>query len=340
MISRETKQGFSLIELLVVIAIVGILIGLLLPAVQSVREAARRTQCLNNLRQLGLAVMNYESAFKYLPPSRTGLPTAPTVPVDLAISASVGNGISAHQSWLTLILPYLEQSQLADIYDFKKSWFDETPPSPATNNLTVTSTPVATFQCPSTPGTDRKDVYHVYNAAAGDYSSINEVKPKVYTQVLGISPSPPQSARDGVLSKWMRNPLRNVLDGTSNTLMLAECSGAPDVYVKRKLMTSADFALYTDDKVVLAGGKYVLADGTGWADPDRGFSINGATDSGLSPYGPRVMNGINASECFSFHPGGCSFVRADGSTEFVAETIDLAAFVARCTRAGGEVNRE
>ena len=324
-----TNRGFTLIELLVVIAIIGILIGLLLPAVQSVREAARRTQCMNNMRQLGLAIMNYESAHKALPPSRSGLPATPSTPVDLAISSAIGNGVTAHQSWMTLILPFIEQSNMSDRYDYKLEWFNST-------NLAMVQTPVSTFLCPSSPGGNRFDPYHVYNAAAGDYGSINEVKKKVFTDVLGVV-DPGPAARDGVLSRWNKNPLRNILDGTSNTFMLAESSGSPDVYVKRKLMTATDFAAYTDDKVVFYAGRYTFVDGVGWADPDRGFSINGATDSGLSPYGPKMMNAINASECFSFHATGCNFVRADGSTEFVAATIDTKVFVAKCTRAGNEV---
>ena len=129
-----------------------------------------------------------------------------------------------------------------------------------------------------------------------------------------------------------------VSDGTSNTFMLAECAGQPEVYVNGKAMNADLFALYTDDKVVEFNGAYVPTDGTGWADPDCGFSINGATPDGLNKYGPAMINAINVSEAYSFHSGGANFAMSDGSTHFVRETVDALTFVQLCTRAGGAVN--
>jgi prepilin-type N-terminal cleavage/methylation domain-containing protein len=342
---RRRNQGFTLIELLVVIAIIGILVGLLLPAIQGVREAARRTQCLNNARQLGIAVMNYESAMKYLPPSRWGTSRTISNSPIAGVTINTHNAKTKDHSWLALILPHIEQVNLADLYDGTNNsyWWNGAPTAnPASNNLAVSRTPVGTFLCPSSAGSNRTDPYLVIGAAAGDYSSINEVKQNFYTGGLGMAASavPSQRARDGVLAKDVRNPLRDVVDGQSNTIMIGEAGGAPDVYLRRKLMTQVEYDAYVadgGDKVTNAvSGRFVLVDGTGWADPDRGYSINGARPSGAAG-GAKVMNYINASEPFSFHPGGCVFVRADGSAEFVAETIDPATFAAKVTRAGGEI---
>jgi prepilin-type N-terminal cleavage/methylation domain-containing protein len=334
---KNGRSGFTLIELLVVIAIIGILVGMLLPAVQSVREAARRTQCMNNVRQLALAVMNHESALQYFPPSRWNLNgTTTDFPISSGSGHAAGTGVTTSQSWMTLILPYIEQVNLSDTYDKKKDWC-------YMDNLPTISQQVTMFLCPSAPGSDRTDPYHLVGAAAGDYGSINEVKPKAYTVGLGLATAPSQKARDGVISKFVKNRIRDIIDGTSNTIMIGECAGQPDVFVRRKPMDATLFAAYGDDKVVNASGRYVCADGTGWADPDCGFSINFANKDGNSTSvaaatGPWLpMNAINSSEPYGFHSGGAVFARADGSTEFVAESIDLTLFVNRSTRAGGEL---
>ena len=327
--SKSAKAGFTLVELLVVIAIIGILISMLLPAVQQVREAASRVSCANNMRQLGLALHNYESAHRAFPPSRLD-------PDDQAIPSSVSNhpgAESAFQSWSTLILPFIEQGNLASQYDFKQAWFDQE----NSDNYTVIATQVNVYKCPSSPVKDGTDPYHCVGAAAGDYGSINEVKKRVYTDVLEVA-EPSEAARAGLLAKFKKNPISAASDGTSNTLFVAECAGQPEVYIAGRKMTMDDFENYEDDKVVNFEGNLVPVDGTGWADPDCGFSINGALDSGLDKYGPRMINAINVSEAYSFHPGGANFAMADGSTHFISDDIDAKTFVGLCTRAGGEVN--
>ena len=203
-------------------------------------------------------------------------------------------------------------------------------------NRPMVSRQINVFTCPSTPGSDRRDPNWVVGAAAGDYGSVNEVKSKVYTQVLGLA-DPGSNARAGTLAKGVANKLRDVTDGSSNTIMLGEAAGQPNVYVAAGAMTPTLFGLYSDDKIIDLGGTYAPADGTGWADPDCGFSINGATYDGLDKYGPRMINAINVSEAFSFHTGGAHFAFADGSVHFLSENMDTHTFVNLCTRAGGEV---
>ncbi len=325
---KQRSKGFTLVELLVVIAIIGILIGMLLPAVQSVREAARRVNCLNNMRQLGLSLHNYESAHMAFPPSRMA-------PDDQVIPSNETNNSGAEtafQSWTTLILPFIEQGNLSNRFDFDQAWFD----SSSSENTFVISQRLQIFNCPSSNVGDPFDPYHCVGAAAGDYGSINEVKKKVYTDVLNVE-DPGEQARVGLLSKFKKNPIARASDGTSNTLYVAECAGQPDVFIAGGRMTIGEFAIYSDDKVVNFNGRLCPVDGTGWADPDCGFSINGATASGLDKYGPVMINAINVSEAYSFHPGGACFAMADGSAHFISESIDAQTFVSLCTRAGGEV---
>ena len=321
-------SGFTLVELLVVIAIIGILIGMLLPAVQQVREAARRTTCLNNLRQVGLGLHNYESAMGEFPPSRLN-PDDNLIPSDMTNNSGAE---SAFQSWTTLLLPYYEQNNLADRFDFKQAWFDNVS---SVNNVAI-GYQLPIFLCPSAPGQDRFDDFHVVGAAAGDYGSINEVKKKVYTEVMGVD-DPGSNARAGFLSKFRAGRMADCTDGTSNTFFVAECAGQPGVWVSGHPMTATEFANYTDDKVIEYDGNLVPEDGVGWADPDCGFSINGATSDGLNKYGTTMINAINVSEVYSFHAGGASFAMADGSVHFVRESVDVAPFVALCTRQGSEV---
>jgi prepilin-type N-terminal cleavage/methylation domain-containing protein len=320
--SRQRNNGFTLVELLVVIAIIGILVGLLLPAVQAAREAARRMQCLNNLKQMGLALHNYESAFQLFPPSRLGN--------KVAIEGRA-SGSSAYQSWPTLVLPFIEQQNLQNLMDFNSAWS-------SLRNRPAVGTQLSFMLCPSAPGGDRFDRFWVDGAAAGDYGSMNEIKDRVYTRVLGL-PDPGDNARAGVLARGSSNPLSRITDGTSNTLMIAEAGGQPNVWTSRGPMSVAMFANYTDDKAVNFNGAIVAVDGTGWADPDCGFSINGATADGLIKYGPTMINAINVSEVFAFHPAGANFASADGSVRFVGATVDPHVFCAAVTRAGGEVNQ-
>lgn len=327
-LSFKSRNGFTLVELLVVIAIIGILIGMLLPAVQQVREAARRTTCLNNMRQVGLALHNYESALQVFPASRTA-PDDNLIPSDLTQQSGA---ISAFQSWTTLILPYIEQNNLADTFDYHQEWFDNVD----SDNITTVSTRLSLLLCPSAPSSTRTDPYHVIGAYAGDYGSINEVKKKVYTDVFLVD-DPGDAARSGLLSKFQDNPIGTCRDGTSNTLFVGECAGQPEVWIAHGPMTLDDFANYDDDKVVNFEGRLVPTDGVGWADPDCGFSINGASSDGLTKYGESMINAINVSEVYSFHSGGASFAMADGSVHFIRQTVDARTFVALCTRAGGEV---
>jgi prepilin-type processing-associated H-X9-DG protein len=176
----------------------------------------------------------------------------------------------------------------------------------------------------------------VVGAAATDYGSVNRVAKQVFTDVFGV-PTPSQAARRGALAEYCANKPSCMTDGMSNTLMLAECSGRPDALVLGHRMSSSEFSAYSDDQIVMVGGRLIADDGIGWADPDVGFHVKGVQSDGVTPYGPRFVNGINTGETYSFHPGGAQVLFVDGSTHFLSQNIDGWVYVSLCTRAGGEV---
>src|SRR5207245_4655063 len=145
------RRGFTLIELLVVIAIIAVLIALLLPAVQAAREAARRAQCTNNLKQLGLAIQNYQSQFNVIPPGRIWAPRPGKGSGDFP---TIFSG-TQNTTWFCLMLPMFEQGTLANAFNFtlgSEGWFGSSPTAPVDGfiaNSTVASTKLAVFQCPS-----------------------------------------------------------------------------------------------------------------------------------------------------------------------------------------------
>jgi prepilin-type N-terminal cleavage/methylation domain-containing protein len=194
------RRGFTLIELLVVIAILAILIGLLLPAVQKVREAAARMSCQNNLKQLGLALHNYENANGGFPPARRTTPHL--------------------HGWIALTLPYIEQGNLFDRYDQNVNWDHGNNDLPA--NHSVNSTLLKVLHCPSSPpnrtGTNGR--------AITDYTALNDVQNNAFT---GTRPADP--TRRGVLGLNVMRRITEVTDGTSNTLLLIEDAGRNQLWV-------------------------------------------------------------------------------------------------------------
>jgi prepilin-type N-terminal cleavage/methylation domain-containing protein/prepilin-type processing-associated H-X9-DG protein len=203
------RHGFTLIELLVVIAIIAILLGLLLPAVQKVREAAQRAQCYNNLKQLGLALHGYHDANSAFPPSKQTTPT--------------------NHSWTPRVLPYIEQGNLYARYNFAVNWNDT-----AVNDANpggVGQTELATFLCPAAPSGRRGS----RNRAVIDYSPANQLtRPNSYA--TDIPPSDPTHI--GVLGIDVGRRITDVTDGTSTTLLLAEDAGRNQTWQMGRMTSS------------------------------------------------------------------------------------------------------
>lgn len=302
------RRGFTLVELLVVIAIIGILVGLLLPAVQAAREAARRTQCVNNLKQFGLAMHNHESAHKVFPQSR---------PNDLA---------GGRMSWCVVVLDFIEQTNLANLYNKNIRWN-------AGSNVTAGQTQIPIFICPSSPaGTVRRPAAGTSSAVDGrsmgpsDYIVMHRLRNRFYTANGLVNPLG-TADHDGVLLPDVKTKIGMITDGTSNTMLIMEDGARPNWFLMRR-----------DQGTILP-----RPEGFGWTDPDGGAGSMDGTDqvtgavNGGSGTGRCIMNCNNDSEPYSFHTGGMNIAMADGSVRFLSQNITAATFAALLTPRGGEV---
>lgn len=309
---RNLRRGFTLVELLVVIAIIGILVALLLPAIQAAREAARRIQCTNNMKQLGLAVLNYENANRVLPlaytPNFTGGPYSGSCPLGPAGPTVVSNNLKAHNV-LTFILPYIEQKSLYDQVDFKSNWFSTVPGTGHTiANATVTAVEIPDFLCPTAPVRP--------GAFASDYALCTFIKEDNYctAEASGLA----TTKRDTSTLKGMLDDtpisLRKITDGLSKTIMFLEDSGRPLLYKNGGLQSGASL-------------------NPRWADPGQYFGFGNNPDCGFTT----VMNCSNDNEIYSFHSGGCNFLYGDGAVTFITDSVDLDTFLSFITRAAGDI---
>ncbi len=302
-IMARRSSGFTLVELLVVIAIIGILIALLLPAVQAAREAARRTSCQNNLKQIGLALHNFHDTLRAFPPSS-----------------------AQRHSWVPFLLSYVEQENLYGQYRWDVSWDHS-------SNQSVVNTRLAVMRCASAPdGSERIDrLPNGGTSEASDYSPPSGVS-GILVQV-GLVPQTPNLR--GVIDA--RGPVRlaDVRDGTSHTLMIAEDAGRPQFWTSRG--RGPDELSLSCGNYSVTGGR---VRGAGWADPAIAIPMHGFTHDGLSCPGPCPINCTNNNETFSFHPGGASAAFADGGVRFLAENLSIRTYAALITRAGNEVIAE
>src|SRR5690606_13907003 len=179
---RFVARGFTLVELLVVIAIIGILIALLLPAVQAARESSRRTQCANNLKQIGLGLQNYHDVYTHLPPGGVNDGSISQAHKKLGITV-----VNVNHAWSVFLLPYIEQAGLWEQYDLSQTWTHA-------NNKTVREAFLATFICPSTPEQRRTGGS---GSADGDYGLNNQINPALYP--LGLLDESSSLMRENIM---------------------------------------------------------------------------------------------------------------------------------------------
>jgi len=349
-LNSKVRKGFTLVELLVVIAIIGTLIGLLLPAVQSAREAARRMSCGNNLRQIGLGLLNYESAYKKFPAGSQG--TSNSVASSYGMNIKVG----AH----ALILPFMEDANLANLYDKTKDWNGQT--------ASVANTVVSYYLCPSSGGgSNLKDpiLTALNGLSSASYpfavgGATNYLLNKGSTPYWAMDSKADSLAGVGPFCLNMVSSLGSLADGTSKTFMLGEGSsspkfgvmnGAPGTYpltlgvptntAVASSSTSPIGALWiacqpASDALLTAVGKSNCTGGNyaGTAvkmnnNPvcrNQAFLTGGLVDSTQG----------DTSNFRSDHNGGSNFVFGDGHVASVSEGVDFIVYQAASTRNGGE----
>jgi prepilin-type N-terminal cleavage/methylation domain-containing protein/prepilin-type processing-associated H-X9-DG protein len=284
------RRGFSLVELLVVIAIIAILLGLLLPAVQKVREAANRGTCAGHLTQLSVALHSLHDTQKRFP-------------------ATYYTNPAIIHSWIPEVLPYIEQANIAQMYRFDRAW-DHIDNQPAVMH------PIKHLRCPSVPNAITVGTIGSQTYGLTDYTAIFDVDPTLIAT--------------GILLPWNGDPLSampvdtggrilDITDGTSQTLLIAEVAGQPELYINGRRQSNS-------------------TPPPAWAGHTGSMPINldGWKADGSGPWGPCAVNCSNAHEIYSFHTGGANIAMADGSVRYVRATITIQQMAAMVTRAGGE----
>ena len=372
--SVPARRAFTLVELLVVIAIIGTLVGLLLPAVQAAREAANRSKCSNNLKQIGLAILNHESSKRTLPNSYRP------------------NNGTARIAWMTRLLPFFEEGNLGNCWDFAQNWSSVTANTAAgfqIPNAVLAMTKLQTFKCPTAPtdgafdgdpdtgstpsGYPTADIKAVVNAAgngfatAGLFCATTDYSPTIFVDsrlanggtisdnLADVAHNQAQGAQksgpaDGFMPKDYNGTVKvriaDCIDGLSKTIAIAESAGRPYKWTRGKKADNASGAFPAR-----------RINGGGWCRPASDFAFDGSSPDGTLFGGPNATGAINITngesvetapykgsvygtegtgEPYAFHSAGANHCFGDASVRVLSSDITIRIYAALVTRAGGE----
>jgi prepilin-type N-terminal cleavage/methylation domain-containing protein/prepilin-type processing-associated H-X9-DG protein len=354
--SKNKSTGFTLVELLVVIAIIGILIGMLLPAVQSVRAAARRVSCSNNLRQLGLAMLNYESSHQHFPNGYTSTPTSDgNVPAGVFINPETWDA-GPGWGWGSRLLPFIEAGNLADGIDYRAPIWD-------TDNREFISTELPAFICPASTGEtdpfvvvdDSNSPYspdgntdltlgrshyvasHGQESAWGPEAGPDGNGHEIFSDIYAGSTYPVNIAgdvarvSDGPFYRNSETKISEITDGTSNTIFLGEHSSKLSdktwVGVVPGASIHPKFSSPENGNDGAATMVLVHAGPSGGELDITGFPI----------IHPVNFPTFHVGQMFSEHPGGGNVSLGDGSVHFFSENLDLITFAELSSMNEGEI---
>jgi len=347
--NKYSKRAFTLVELLVVIAIIGILIGMLLPAVQQVREAARRTQCLNNIRQLALACHNYESAHMNFPPGCNWNSSSSDDQRGATVRPDPGSATGGQRvAWSVFILPFIEQNNLESLFrnatgNWDTNWWDAVLPN---SNTACASGSIPAFQCPSDEGGE-------FNRHYTQLSAVSPFTKSNYVAIAGAGDgiergdmdnfNLPQFSRIwGIFAKNSRTTFAEISDGTTNTILLGERATRTNV-------ASGDTGGFEAGAGAVWSGvgnsnnDYPRADtstgelGTSGDSVSKDWAVFGhmfsESPNNWSINGRDTPRGVASS----FHPGGASVALGDGSVRFLNENLNVSTLGVLVRMADGNV---
>lgn len=324
---KPATKGFTVVELLVVIAIIGILIALMLPAVQAARESARRMQCFNNLKNLTLAALNFESANGFFAPAAQMRTKSPSNAADVPPLAR-HNGI-------TFLLPYFEQGSRLQSIDLNYDWNNT---NPTDNEENCKQDIGGILICPSSLIDQMQRHATDYIAATRVDIGDTGLEDLIDNGVLNSKGSNDEDNRvwQGILQKDFLHFTQSektdrrqvkaaqVVDGLSNTWMYYEVVGKPFMFGRYRSANSEE-RFYNGEESRSFNSRFR------WASPETWMAINDYCGSS------QLINCNNVNKPFGFHPGGVLISSADGSVAYYSETMDPNVFVAHVTMDGGEL---